>query len=247
MTLNPKTQDPIQLRLGTLADAPKISLVARKGYDGTPLEEFLSPRRHTYPEDAQRAWTQKATMRWLNARVLTFIAYPASTPDTVIGYAIFERLGIDEAAKRQMASRKTFWLAILLWYYTYKFKIVNYIWPDRSTNSEALKVFMSWGEEDEKRHWKSFPDRHNRWHVRSCVVDPDWQGRGIGSMLMNEVIVRAKEEGVVVGLEATAHGEHLYKKFGFEVLSRFSAQVQSAVDPNDGGGIMMWRPKRLET
>jgi hypothetical protein len=40
-------------------------------------------------------------------------------------------------------------------------------------------------------------------------------------MFMSEVLSRAENENVVVGLESSAAGEYLYKSVGFELLERF--------------------------
>lgn len=44
---------------------------------------------------------------------------------------------------------------------------------------------------------------------------------GVGKKLCAAVTQKAEEEGVVVGLEASAMGEWLYRSVGFELLKRF--------------------------
>jgi ribosomal protein S18 acetylase RimI-like enzyme len=178
--------------------------------------------------------------------MVSVVACPASSPQKAIAYAQFSRLGDDEGAKRQIDTRKTIWHTILAWYYTIKFKIVDYIWPDRSVNREAMKQFESWWQLDDKMHWSHYPDRMNRWHLRSIVVSPEWQGKGVGTILMKEVMDRARKEGVIVGLEASPDGEFLYRKVGFELLSRFYYEEGSPIASPNAGGIMMWTPDKVK-
>jgi ribosomal protein S18 acetylase RimI-like enzyme len=241
-----KSDGPILIRPANFVDVPTMGNVAFEGYAGSPLEKFLTPLRPQYPEDARRGWIQRMILRWFDARTVSFVAYPASSPHEILGYAQFIRLGDDEGGKRHIASRQSWLFRLQGWYYAYKFKVVDYFWPDRSVNADNLKRFESWGKVDDARHWEAYPERHNRWHVRSIVVNPEWQGRGIGSKLMGEVTRRADEEGVVIGLEASADGEYLYRKVGFEVLDRFFHDGEPVGDP-DTGGIMMWRPDKMKS
>jgi ribosomal protein S18 acetylase RimI-like enzyme len=95
---------------------------------------------------------------------------------------------------------------------------------------------------DDERYWNSFSERTNRWYVQSCVVLSEYQGMGIGKRMIREVTKRAEEEGVVIGLEASAEGYWMYKSVGFELLGRFDTPGMPDA-PGEGGGIMMWSPK----
>ena len=178
--------------------------------------------------------------------MVSVVACPACSPEKVVGYAQFSRVGDDEGARRQITSRNTAWLSVLAWYYTIKFKTVNYLWPDRSVNPEAEKQFEAWNQIDDETHWDPFPERRNRWHLRSIVVSPEWQGKEIGTLLMKEVLDSARREGVIVGLEARPDGEHLYRKVGFELLSRFHYEEGSSIASPNEGGIMMWKPDKMK-
>ena len=110
---------------------------------------------------------------------------------------------------------------------------------DRANDHERMRDFDEANKETEADYW-GLEGRENRWHVQSMVVDEGWQKRGIGAMLMAEVIARSEEEGVIVGLEASEQGEPLYRKVGFELLARFKpifAEMTDA-DPNVGGHFM---------
>jgi ribosomal protein S18 acetylase RimI-like enzyme len=238
--------DRITIRPAKFNDMPKLAFTAVSGYAGSTIEKFLTPLRSQYPEDTLRSWYQRMVLRWVDPRMVSVVACPASSPENVVGYIQFWRVGDDEGAKRQIASRKSAWLLLLSWYYTIKFKIVNFLWPDRSVNLEAEKQFATWNQIDNETHWDPVPERRNRWHLRSIVVSPEWQGKGVGTMLLKEVLDRARKEGVIVGLEASPDGEHLYRKVGFELLSRFTYKGGSPIASPNEGGIMMWKPDKIK-
>jgi GNAT superfamily N-acetyltransferase len=96
---------------------------------------------------------------------------------------------------------------------------------------------------DEEKHWspKAHLERRNRWHVQSCAVHKDWQRKGIGMKIMEQVLEKAQSEGVIIGLEASAEGERLYRKCGFELLAKFTQEIEMLGQ----GGIMIWRPRKV--
>lgn len=106
-----------------------------------------------------------------------------------------------------------------------------------------MRAFDASAKADERRFWGSEEMRSRygeRWHVQGLVVSSGFQRRGLGRMLMEEVLRRAREEGVVVGLEASADGEKLYRRLGFELRGRFEMEVGEG-----GGGVMMWEPEKM--
>jgi GNAT superfamily N-acetyltransferase len=220
----------------------KIGKLAAKTYYDTGLSEFLSPKRDRYYSDYERGFKERAFQRMADPRNLTIAAYLASEPGTPIGCVQFVRMGDDEGAKRQIEGRKSVWLWIagllfVVWCVVLKWAHGT----DRSANVEAEKLFDTWCREEEKTHWSSVPERKNRWHVQSCVVSEEYQGKGIGKRLMGEVLKRADAENVIVGLEATGPGEQMYMRVGFVLLERFVHNFEGGA-----GGIMMWTPPELK-
>jgi GNAT superfamily N-acetyltransferase len=237
-----KDHNSILLCPAVFSDFWVLAAVLVSTHAGSIIDGFLCPYRELYPHDALRAAYQRIVLRWLNPRNLTYIACPTSYPQKPIGFIQFHRIGDDAGTKRQIVSRQTIWLKILAWYVSAKFHIVNYIWPDRSVDHNAKKLFETSWAVDEGLHWKRFPERANRWHIQSLVVSREWQGKGIGKRLIAEVLERAEHENVVIGVEATAEGEIVYKCVGFELLGRFTGDQISG---KDAGGIMMWVPDKV--
>lgn len=80
----------------------------------------------------------------------------------------------------------------------------------------------------EKRH----PEEPH-WYLGFLGVDPDLQGRGIGSALMQPVLARCDRDRVPAYLEAsTERNRRLYERHGFELVEEIRLP---------GGGPPMWR------
>lgn len=70
-----------------------------------------------------------------------------------------------------------------------------------------------------------FPDEPV-WYLKLLGVDPDGQGKGIGSMLLRESLKTLDEDGLPAYLETgTRRNVRFYERFGFEVRE---AEVQLA-------------------
>lgn len=179
----------------------------------------------------------------LDPRNLTFVAVSSSDLRTPVGYAQFVRLGDDEGAKRQAASRESLLLRIFGWvFWAYYLVLAWLVGKDKSADLEAVRAFEAEASGIDAEYW-GVPERKNRWHTQSVVVKEEWQGKGIGKTLMAEVIARAEKENVVVGLEASEPGELMYRRVGFELLGRFKTTF-GGENIVDAGGLMMWTPSK---
>jgi len=75
------------------------------------------------------------------------------------------------------------------------------------------------------------------WYLGVLGVDPEWQGRGLGSRLMQPILERADAEGVAVTLETgQPRNLPLYARHGFEVTRE--------VPPVESGAPAVWTMKR---
>lgn len=221
-----------------------MARIASTEYFDSPLNSFLCPHRHKYPNDLVRRFVQMMQSRFLNPRCIGFVAVSAAAPGIPIGYAQFIRLGNDEAARRLVSEQASLWRSVKRWWLSLRTWIVNLVWPDRSVDRDAMRAFDASAEVDNRKFWESDEMKakyQERWHVQSLVVSSQYQRRGLGRMLMNEVLRRAQDDGVVVGLEASGDGEKLYRSLGFGLRRRFSMNFGEEV-----GGIMMWSPRKLQ-
>lgn len=237
---SPHDKESILLRRIQYSDIPKIASIAATEYFDSEVCAFLCPRRHDYPHFVTRRFIQMIEPRFLNPRNIGFLAFEASNPREPLGYAQFIRLGDDEAALRLVAQQSSFWLTLQQWWSKIRAAVENYLWPDLAVDHDALRRFLSSTELDGEKYWTSPPMKAkygNRWHAQSVVVSSSYQRRGIGRLLMGEVLQRAQDEGVVVGLEASTAGEKLYRNLGFELRGPFSMSLGLRA-----GGVMMWTP-----
>ena len=69
-------------------------------------------------------------------------------------------------------------------------------------------------------------------HVHELVIDPEFQGRGIGSHILREVIAHAMARRVPVRLDTfhVNHAVNLYRRLGFREVGKTDTHV-----------LMVWR------
>ncbi|KAK0436532.1 hypothetical protein EV421DRAFT_1831077 [Armillaria borealis] len=82
------------------------------------------------------------------------------------------------------------------------------------------RIFLDFTPPVEKALSKAFKarnmDRLDSWHLLAIVVDPDWQGKGVSSVLMRDCFARAKPKPI--HLEASSpKSRDIYAHFGFEI------------------------------
>lgn len=240
------SDESIIIRRATLRDAPQIAHVAGKTYYNTPFTSWISPHREKYPAQYERGWVQRCMGRLLSPRNETYVA--CTTKGEIIGEAQFARVGDDAGARkmiRDLGVLKRVFIWVASWVFSTYFKLLFWMeGGDKTVDLEAVKAFAGWCEVDNEKHWKNHEDRVNRWHAQSVCVLAEWQGKGIGRRLMAEVMRKAQQDGVPVGLESSIDGEHFYDKLGFELISRFTQQPGLlGLEHGDEGGFMIWYPE----
>lgn len=238
------SSEELIIQKARLWDGAEIGRIAATTYKITPLSHFLAPRRLQYPEDWERGFIQRAQKRLFDPRNLSFVVVTKSNPNLPVGYAQFIRFGDDEGARKQIESHSRFervMLRVLAILYTvWCWVVLLWVGGDKTEDKRATAIFAGWSRDEWKTHWDSWPDRKNRWHAQSVVIREEFQGRKAGKRLMAEVIARAETENVVVGLEASAMGEAMYRSVGFELLAKFSGGNELE---ERAGGVMMYTPK----
>ncbi|ESZ94236.1 hypothetical protein SBOR_5370 [Sclerotinia borealis F-4128] len=241
---------PFVLRPGTLSHINKIALIIIAAYGPGPVHKYLNPNADIYPQDLKMALLQSVTMSYLNPRTLTLVACSEESPDVVLAYGMYTRMGDDLGADDFLHRRS--WVervgrCMLSYFLAGLFKSYNFIRPNRAASKSHTAVFEHSITQDRERYWSaaSFPRRRNRWHANAIVVLPEYQGRGLGRLLMEHVLEEAEKEKVPVGLSASPAGERLYRKLGFAWLGDFHTRV-GVEDYGSGGGHMLWWPKGVE-
>jgi GNAT superfamily N-acetyltransferase len=242
------TDDKFILRPLRLSDIPVLGEYQTRAYWRSPVNNFLAPRAPAHPEQLERLMRQGIRRRYTRPAAFSLVACPAVDPGLPVAYAQYVRLGDDEDALSFVREKGWIWrayLCILNWAFWAYDKVDGWLVPDTISDLQNVKTFSSWMEEDKAKYWTPYPERANRWHTNSVVVSPDYQGKGIGKLLMAEVLKKAQRERVPCGLTASPHGEFLYRKLGFDFLGDFSnrPEEETANDANPGGGVMCWYPE----
>lgn len=237
------TSSRFALRPMRYSDISVLASHTIDAYDGTPVANFLWPQGHRYRGDLARSYFQNILRCFVDPKNLNLVAYDKSNPDYPIGYGQFIRLNCSTWYYIQRQGLpKWILLTILTWVVWAYLLVEKRIWPDRSVDKEAYKIFSASGAADKKRYWADHPERANRWQAQSVIVSPKWQGKGIGRLIMEEALKKAREETVIMGLQASPAGEKLYRKVGFELLGDYSYRIGGDV----GGGVMIWYPSEKE-
>ena len=98
------------------------------------------------------------------------------------------------------------------------------VWDDavaRVDDSETHDVTDDGGRRHE-RFWEwvaSKIPQEPLWHLDSVAVEPGWQGRGIGSALIEFALEQVRESGLAIVLETgTPRNVPLYERLGFSVV-----------------------------
>lgn len=249
---SPTAGDQFLVRPLRLSDIPSLGEQSRRAYWLSPVSKFLTPRAPSAPKQSERIYCQGIRRRYTNPAVLSLVACPSTNPEIPLAYVQHIRLGDDEGALNFVRERGRVWrfyLYFLTWVFWIYDKVDMWLVPDTISDMENVKTFNSWSEVDRAKYWAPYPERMNRWHTITLVVSPEYQGKGIGKLLMAEVLKRAQSERVPCGLNASAHGEHLYRKLGFTFLGDFTHRVEEEIadDAEPGGGYLCWFPEGWES
>jgi ribosomal protein S18 acetylase RimI-like enzyme len=225
------------IRPWKFSDCKVLGALAAKAYYGTAITEFLSPYANKFFNDYQRSFSQRQRMRFLDPTSIGFVAFRPETNKST-GYIVARRCSAHAPSFSILSIPRRIMLFVLRKYFSFYYSIRNWFFPDRSINWENMKIFHASGDMDEKKHWAPY---QNRWHAESLVIDPSFQGMGLGTTLMKKIMAMATEEKVPICLVASPQGEKLYRKLGFKFLSGFSNDFTE-----EGGGLMVWFPEGVD-
>ena len=85
-----------------------------------------------------------------------------------------------------------------------------------------------------------------RWHLHNLSVDPRFQGKGVGKMLVDEGKERASREGVCVQLNCGDHNKKWYERRGFTEVAQV-ADGEMASELGEIGWAMGWEPETISS
>ena len=106
--------------------------------------------------------------------------------------------------------KRTFWRMLTL----------GPIWPAMKIGIKALRKMQALDKYIERKHKELAPFKH--WYLAILAVDPQHQGKGYASKLLNEMLSHIDEEGLNCYVETEGEKNvSMYQYFGFEVVDEF--------------------------
>jgi GNAT superfamily N-acetyltransferase len=183
------------IRPARLSDIPKLAIHCHKAYSHEPIFRFLWPLAQIYPSDSILIFRRWVMRSYLGPQSICLVACHASDRSTPIAHIQFDRLGNDAGAKKFARDRglwEKIWLCILGWCFVAYSLLEDAIWPERIVDRERSVLHRRWCWADDLKYWDHSRERKNRWHVKNIVVVTQWQGKGVGKLLMREVMASPK-------------------------------------------------------
>lgn len=104
---------------------------------------------------------------------------------------------------------------------------------DKSVDYVRRKKWLASSNED-------FDDIQEMWKLRNLSVDPAFQRRGVGGMLIDWGQKQATLEGCPIGLTASMVGQELYRKKGFRAYGHVSCEGFEDIP------MFVWEPEGME-
>ena len=95
------------------------------------------------------------------------------------------------------------------------------IWPAMKIGRKALKKIAEFDQYVLRKRKELAPAKH--WYLAVLAVDPQHQGKGYGSKLLNEMLSNIDEEGLPCYVETEGEKNvSMYQHFGFKVIDEFT-------------------------
>ena len=206
----------MHIRLATAHDVPATASLSVSAFANDELFEWMCPHRTVYPTHFRAHFLLRYQARFWSSDFVFYVAETDKCDDDwsgaaeVVGYAIWSRRGNSEVAKRRRQSRDgwraTIEVALLrieMWY-------SDTIKADKSLDYSKRDQLSAATSVD-------FEDVDEMWKLNNLAVDPRFQHRGVGGMLIAWGQEQARTENVCVGLTASVVGQGVYRKKGFRM------------------------------
>jgi GNAT superfamily N-acetyltransferase len=95
------------------------------------------------------------------------------------------------------------------------------IWPAMKIGRKALRKLKEFDQHALRKRKELAPAKH--WYLAVLAVDPEYQGKGYGSKLLNEMLSNIDKEGLPCYVETEGEKNvSMYQRFGFKVVDEFT-------------------------
>ena len=149
-----------------------------------------------------------------------------------LGFGFFVREGSDEAARRwrEDSLYNKFERRLLLWEAWYE-----RIFLQRAADPKAQALWAV------AKRYDFYDVLKEYWLLGMLGVDPAYQRRGVGGIILKHGLNIAADEKVPVTLQASVVGRKLYQELGFVTI-----QSSTLVDGLEDMAAMLWEPPDLK-
>lgn len=248
----------MHIRPATPSDFPSAASISVLCFWNDELYDYTNPWREQHPDHFRSLFLRRHKVRFVTPGYLFHVAVTDEGDQnhegegTVVAFAVWERRGTSKVA---MVWRKdTFWKRMthviddngerpcltivpvlertLL---TAQESYLSLLRADKSLHYARLAHFLA----EAKSDFASIPEM---WKMQTLAVHPNFQRRGIASMLLNWGKQQAEKEGVPIGLEASELARPLYLKNGFRKFGNLHIEDF----PIEDVPIFLWEPRGLE-
>ena len=181
----------------------------QEAFADDPYNHWIYPDRSKISLTRNRAslWQR---CRWGIAHGMVLVARDTSAPSTVVGCAMW--------LPPRRTSEPESWSLYLSYWYLWLNQIRINLWFGRGGLN--TKRYWIWKERQAEAQKELWTDERGYYFCNIVTVLPEWQGKGVGRALMDEVLRRADNEGMRCYLESSLRIPNvaIYEKFGFRLV-----------------------------
>lgn len=198
------------------ADFSAIADISVVAFANDELYYYTNPSKDLYPEDFRYLFIRRTHLRYWTPGFVFHVAVTDEGDEghdpggKTVGFSCWMRVG--EGSQKNGTER---WIADSLRGVTernlayLRDKYITFFKHDRSLDQWRLSNWLAQQSEN-------FDKIPAMWKLQNLCVDPMFQRRGIGRLLMQWGKKRAQEEGIPVGCSSSEMGAGLYLREGFK-------------------------------
>ncbi|KAF2843014.1 hypothetical protein M501DRAFT_985169 [Patellaria atrata CBS 101060] len=207
------------IRLARASDLPAISACCAAGFANDELfSNLIHPRRQQYPADYVAFWHRRNRENWWDWAHTYIVAteQDENGNEIIVGVAEWEKQGPNATGLWRWDPRRLMKPLQIL-----RNAVSSYFFPNRAAHSpEALTIFHR-AFPFFSHIWQSMSPtgtrRDNGYYLDLLAIDPRFHRRGLGRLLCNWGIDKARREGVCASVVASGDAESkgFYQSVGF--------------------------------
>ncbi|ETN38034.1 uncharacterized protein HMPREF1541_07657 [Cyphellophora europaea CBS 101466] len=210
----------LTIRSARLIDHWAIArLNTRAFFEDILFGKTIHPQRYQYPNDSNQYWLSRNLVSHFDYAHVFLLACLRDEQgrEKIVGQAHWSRIGLNDDENRRTGWGLRWWdpRQVLKPLVSQLIRLANLFWTNRAADPEREGIVeRSYGYIDHV--WDPVKSRCPSLYLESMAVDPQWQGRGIGKLLVQRGISMAEKEGISASVISADGKEGFYQKCGFE-------------------------------